>query len=318
MKAAGSSTESYALMGPITQFWLGGTLDAYRAAAKATKIDGADAPSFPDEDVAVDSIIGPADGYGNTTSLNYIKQDLMLKISNYVPPKREELKKQMIVVDSYYKALGVPQFFYDYYKSTFIIKAYTCDALPPTEFNGIQNVYTCYCNNGDYHSLPDINFEVKSLQQQFDLSAQQYLLEPYLNYTRPISLCLLGLDTVNEKRDGYSVVRYGQRTMSSFPLMVEYDRDNKSAMMNLGGISDMPDNQDMTMQLIISFVIVFVLFVMLVYLIHLRRNRIKAEEWLEQNKSILFNSALGLKSEEEILEALVKSQKMQEKMNQTQ
>jgi len=49
---------------------------------------------------------------------------------------------------------------------------------------------------------------------------------------------------------------------------------------------------------------------MLVYLIYLRRNRIKAEEWLENNKSILFNSALGLKSEEEILEALVKSQKV--------
>ena len=51
----------------------------------------------------------------------------MLKISNYVPPKREELQYQMITIDSYYKALQVPQFFYDYYKDTFIIKAYTCD-----------------------------------------------------------------------------------------------------------------------------------------------------------------------------------------------
>jgi len=54
---------------------------------------------------------------------------------------------------------------------------------------------------------------------------------------------------------------------------------------------------------------------MLVYLIYLRRNRMEAERWLQNNRNILFNSALGLKSEEEILEALVKKQKMEEKMS---
>ena len=49
---------------------------------------------------------------------------------------------------------------------------------------------------------------------------------------------------------------------------------------------------------------------MLVYLIYLRRNRIKAEEWLEQNKATLFSHAANLKSEEEILEALVKSKEL--------
>jgi len=97
--------------------------------------------------------------------------------------------------------------------------------------------------------------------------------------------------------------------------MVQYNLESKSAFMNIGGISPVPANQDFSMQILVSLGIVIVLFVMLVYLIYLRRNRIKAEEWLEQNKSILFNSALGLKSEEEILEALVKSQKMLEKMN---
>ena len=100
--------------------------------------------------------------------------------------------------------------------------------------------------------------------------------------------------------------------------MVTYERSINSGLMNIGGISDIPENQDLAVQILISLTIVIILFLMLVYLIYLRRNRIKAEEWLEQNKNILFNSALGIKSEEEILEALVKSQKMQEKLNDAQ
>jgi len=53
---------------------------------------------------------------------------------------------------------------------------------------------------------------------------------------------------------------------------------------------------------------------MLVYLIVLRRNRIKAEEWLEQHKSTLFSHAANLKTEEEILEALVKSKDLHDLM----
>lgn len=82
----------------------------------------------------------------------------------------------MITVDTFYKPLKVPSFFYQYYDDTFIIKAYTCDKMPAdTEgeavYQGISQVYSCYCNNGDYHSLPDINFELKDLEYQFDLSA---------------------------------------------------------------------------------------------------------------------------------------------------
>lgn len=260
--------------------------------------------------------------YANVTSLPYMINDLMLKISNYVPPKREELQLQMITIDSYYKALKVPSFFYDYYKDTFIIKAYTCDLFNEQEnmeyFRGIDNVYTCYCNNGDYHSLPDINFEVKDMSYQFDLGASDYLMLPYINYTRPISLCVLGLDTIAENREGYAVVQFGQRSLAQFPLIVSYDVSNGDVTLNLGGTGDTPQNNDIAKQIIISLSIVIVLFIMLVYLIFLRRNRIKAEEWLEQNKSILFNSALGLRSEEEILEALVKSQKMQDKLNNPQ
>lgn len=52
------------------------------------------------------------------------------------------------------------------------------------------------------------------------------------------------------------------------------------------------------------------LFLLLVYLIYLRRNRIKAEEWLEVHKDILFGSTWGKMTEVEILEALVKNKNM--------
>ena len=57
-------------------------------------------------------------------------------------------------------------------------------------------------------------------------------------------------------------------------------------------------------------VIITVLFLLLVYLIYLRRNRIKAEEWLEVHKDVLFGSTWGKMTEVEILEALVKNKNM--------
>ena len=57
---------------------------------------------------------------------------------------------------------------------------------------------------------------------------------------------------------------------------------------------------------------------MLVYLIFLRRKRIKAEEWLEQHKNTLFSQSANLKTEEEILEALVKSKDLKEMLEMEQ
>ena len=50
--------------------------------------------------------------------------------------------------------------------------------------------------------------------------------------------------------------------------------------------------------------------IMVIYLIFLRYTRIQAEEWLKANKKILFSHAADLKTEEEILEALVNSKEL--------
>ena len=52
------------------------------------------------------------------------------------------------------------------------------------------------------------------------------------------------------------------------------------------------------------------MLVMIVYLIALRAIRIKAEDWLDKNRHILFNHAANLKSEDELLEAILTSERL--------
>lgn len=95
--------------------------------------------------------------------LYYPPSNIMLKIQNYVPPMREELDQQYLAVDTWNRGTLLPQFFYQYFIDTFMIKAYTCDELTNEEqkYPGLSVTYSCYCNNGDYHTMPDINFEVR-------------------------------------------------------------------------------------------------------------------------------------------------------------
>ena len=92
--------------------------------------------------------------------------------------------------------------------------------------------------------------------------------------------------------------------------MVVYDRPNKSCVINIGGSTATDGGDEFQIQIIVSIAIITVLFLLLVYLIYLRRNRIKAEEWLEVHKDVLFGSTWGKMTEVEILEALVKNKNM--------
>jgi len=100
--------------------------------------------------------------------------------------------------------------------------------------------------------------------------------------------------------------------MATFPFFVIFDRLNNSAALELGNATQLGGKGALGVQIAVSITIVLVLFIMLVYLIVLRRNRIKAEEWLEQHKGTLFSHAANLKTEEEILEALVKSKELKD------
>lgn len=63
---------------------------------------------------------------------------------------------------------------------------------------------------------------------------------PYLNYTQPMSLCVLGIDkTIKPKVGGLGVedseyVALGQRALATFPFFAVYDRESGSAYCELG------------------------------------------------------------------------------------
>ena len=106
-----------------------------------------------------------------------------------------------MAVDTWQRGTLLPEFFYKYFTKTFMIQAYTCDKLasddPEEPYPSMSKTYSCYCNNGDYHTMPFINLEVTGTKMQFDMSPGDYMFLPYLNYSQPLSttsLCILGLD----------------------------------------------------------------------------------------------------------------------------
>ena len=143
----------------------------------------------------------------------YSGDDLMLKIQNYVPPMKEELQEQAITVDTWKREMTLPGFFYQYFMSTFMIPAYTCDQLQSSSltYPGLSPTYSCYCNNGDYHTMPNINIEINGKEFQYDMGPANYMFLPYLNYTVPMSLCILGIEETPDTINNIEYVSLGQR-----------------------------------------------------------------------------------------------------------
>ena len=236
----------------------------------------------------------------------------MLKISNYLPPMQEELSDTMLAMDTWNRELQLPGYFYDYFMNTFMVPAYTCDKLDSTQmqYPGLPSTNACYCNNGDYHTMPSLNLEFREKNFQYDLNPSDYMFLPYLNYTQPMSLCVLGVaPTTMTSLAGTEYVSLGQRALATFPFYTIFDRVANTATVELGGAVEISKSGTNGSALVIAIAIVVMICVMLVYLIALRAMRIKAEEWLEANKHILFCPiAAKLKCENDILKKLVDGQ----------
>ena len=87
---------------------------------------------------------------------------LTSKVANYVFPSKEQLQPQGLVIDTWNRQTSLPEFYYNFFMETFMVPAYTCDKMSPKDlaYPGFNNTYSCYCNNGDYHTMPPINFEM--------------------------------------------------------------------------------------------------------------------------------------------------------------
>ena len=131
-----------------------------------------------------------------------------------------------------------------------------------------------------------------------------------------MSLCLLGVERQwSESKtllglEDLQLVSLGQRAMAKFPFYSVFDRETASATVMLGGATLREQEEPAGYGATVAMAICTFMLIMVVYLISLRYSRIKAEEWLEKNKKILFSHAADLKTEDEILEALVNSKEL--------
>ena len=113
--------------------------------------------------VKQDAIQVGALGKAFNQEMYYKGSDVKLKINNYVPPIKEQNDPTMLALDTWNRETQLPPFYWNFFVKTFMLPAYTCDKLTQPEFQypGLKETYSCYCNNGDYHTMPDLNFEIR-------------------------------------------------------------------------------------------------------------------------------------------------------------
>ena len=135
---------------------------------------------------------------------------------------------------------------------------------------------------------------------------------PYLNYTQPMSLCILGLENQwdDARNSDLELITLGQRALAFNPFYAVYDRENETVQVELGGAVLRTQEAANGYPKSIAIAIVVFLVIMIIYLIQLRYARLQAEDWLEKNRKILFSHAVDLKTEDEILDALVNSKEI--------
>ena len=132
----------------------------------------------------------------NSESLHYKDSELMVKVADYIPPisSKKQIENSRVEIDTFYRTLQVPDDLYAYFVETFMIPSFTCDDITANlTYVEVDTVYSCYCNNGNYHNLPSLSYSLLDYNIHFDLDNKDYLLMPYINYTTPISLCLFAL-----------------------------------------------------------------------------------------------------------------------------
>lgn len=63
---------------------------------------------------------------------------------------------------------------------------------------------------------------------------------PYINYTQPMSLCILSIEESPDRLlSGNEYISLGQRALATFPFYAIFDRVQNSIQMEIGNASDL-------------------------------------------------------------------------------
>ena len=136
----------------------------------------------------------------------------------------------------------LPKYFFDYFTETFMIPSYTCDKYEATylgaSYPGYTDPYVCYCNSGDFHTMPIINIEIANEKDPFkyDVEPAFYMYRPFLtSQVSPATYCMFGVES---QADGTDLtdkqVTLGQRALATFPYFAVFDRNNAGAYWQVG------------------------------------------------------------------------------------
>ena len=103
--------ESYALIGPKKLFLIGGSYEEYQAFE----------PSFSQTVDLEDPIKTTNTSMGWTTPIVYGSSNTIFKIADYIPRVPGFDEEQRIVVDTWYRPIYFPPYFYKYFNTTYVI-----------------------------------------------------------------------------------------------------------------------------------------------------------------------------------------------------
>ena len=92
-----------------------------------------------------------------------------------------------------------------------------------------------------------------------------------------------------------------------------YDRTANTATFKLGGATSAGNEHYLAIKISISVITSLIMYGLIIYLVILRRNRNSAMNWLDENRKVLLKYSDNSKTEDEILQSLVKAHEFNSK-----
>lgn len=211
------------------------------------------------------------------------------------------------MIDTYYRQLHLPQEYFNQIKNITFVPDFTCTLQPETNIyyeNPDGGEYFCYCDGNAYNGLPSFTFTYFTKQMEYYMTPSQYLFEPYLNYTSGFTKCVMSLAGPTRFQASYygndHVLILGQRFFSEFPLFVQVDRTTNDYTITVGGATNSEHNNKLLIIIFSSMSVTVIILLVLIYkMIKIRKRRLEADEWLNENQAKLINYALQTQTKPE-------------------
>lgn len=122
--------------------------------------------------------------------------EFFIRIGSQTIPLKSELPNQLLIFDTYYRQMHLPQIYFDDFIKKEAIYQYTCNLQSDISFNESDQLgeYVCNCHGtADFNGLPNISFTYLISSIGFVMTPQDYLFYPYLNYTSRLTKCVMAL-----------------------------------------------------------------------------------------------------------------------------